>query len=59
MYRPSVLPLILSFLVKTRDRYPWSAMISHKFPLEQINDAFAQAEWSGRKTEVTRAVLVP
>jgi threonine dehydrogenase-like Zn-dependent dehydrogenase len=59
MYRPSVLPLVLSFLVKTRGRYPFDTLISHRFPLERINDAFPQAEWSGRQTDVTRAVLVP
>jgi hypothetical protein len=34
-------------------------MISHRFPLAQINEAFSTAEWSGRQTDVTRAILVP
>lgn len=59
MYRPSTLPIVLSFLVKTQHRHPWQTMIWHRFPLDQINDAFPQAEWAGRQTEVTRAVLVP
>jgi threonine dehydrogenase-like Zn-dependent dehydrogenase len=59
MYRPSVLPLLLSFLLRTRDRYPFDTLISHRFPLDQINEAFPVAEWSDRQTEVTRAVLVP
>ncbi|MHB8577916.1 MAG: zinc-binding dehydrogenase, partial [Dehalococcoidia bacterium] len=59
MYRPSILPLLLSFLVRTKGRYPFDEMVSHRFPLAQINEAFPVAEWSGRQTEVTRAVLVP
>lgn len=59
MYQPSILPLILSFLVRTRTRYPFEQMVSHRFPLAAINEAFPVAEWSGRPTEVTRAVLVP
>jgi hypothetical protein len=32
---------------------------SHSFPLEQINEAFAAAEWSGREggTQITRAIV--
>jgi D-arabinose 1-dehydrogenase-like Zn-dependent alcohol dehydrogenase len=59
MYRPSVMPLVLNFLVKNKDRYPFEQMVSHRFPLAEINDAFPVAEWSGRQTEVMRAVLVP
>jgi len=35
-------------------------MLSHKFPLTKINDAFAQAEWLNRQkdVEITRASLV-
>ena len=59
MYRPSTLGLVLAFLVKTRDKYPFASLISHRFPLEEINEAFPAAEWSERQTDVTRAVLVP
>jgi L-iditol 2-dehydrogenase len=59
MYRPSIIPMVLSFLVKTKGKYPFEKMVSHRFPLAQINEAFPVAEWSGRQTEVTRAVLVP
>ena len=54
-----MLPTLLSFLVRTQHKLPFDKMISHKFPLEQVNEAFPQAEWSQRQTEVTRAVLVP
>lgn len=59
MYRPSVMPLVLNFLVRNKDKYPFERMVSHRFPLAQINEAFPVAEWSGRQTEITRAVLVP
>jgi Zn-dependent alcohol dehydrogenase len=59
MYKPMILPRSLDFLVRTRDRYPFHKMISHKFPLEKVNEAFAEAEWSNRQTAVVRACLVP
>ncbi|HZQ38010.1 MAG TPA: zinc-binding dehydrogenase [Dehalococcoidia bacterium] len=59
MYRPSLLPLILNMMVKNRGKVPYDRITSHRFPLEQVNEAFATAEWSGRQTEVIRAVLVP
>ncbi|HZQ37559.1 MAG TPA: zinc-binding dehydrogenase [Dehalococcoidia bacterium] len=59
MYRPSILPLALDFLVRAQGRYPFEELVSHRFPLAQINEAFPVAEWSGKHTDVTRAVLVP
>lgn len=59
MYRPSLLPLILKMMAKNRGKVPYDRITSHRFPLEQINDAFATAEWSGRQTDVIRAVVVP
>jgi threonine dehydrogenase-like Zn-dependent dehydrogenase len=59
MYRPAVLPQVLSFLSRTANRFPFASLISHRFPLAQINDAFPVAEWSGPQTDVIRAVLVP
>jgi threonine dehydrogenase-like Zn-dependent dehydrogenase len=59
MYRPSLLPTLLEFLVRNRHRLPFHKMVSHRFPLAEVNQAFARAEWDQRQTEVTRAVLVP
>ena len=36
-------------------RYPWDRIISHKFPLEAIEEAFVQQD----KGHVTRAAIVP
>jgi D-arabinose 1-dehydrogenase-like Zn-dependent alcohol dehydrogenase len=59
MYDPWVIPKALDFVQRTRDKYPLGKVVSHKFPLEKINDAFAQAEWLNRQTDVaiTRAAL--
>ena len=59
MYTPVVLFTVLAFLQKTKDRYPFDQMITHRYPLAEINEAFAAAEWSGRQTEVGRAALNP
>ena len=59
MYRPSLLPTLLSFLVRNQDKLPFDKLVSHKFPLAEVNEAFAKAEWSQTQTEITRAMLVP
>jgi threonine dehydrogenase-like Zn-dependent dehydrogenase len=59
MYRPAVLPQVLDFLLRTRDRFPFASLVSHRFPLAQINEAFPIAEWNNTQTDVIRAVLVP
>jgi threonine dehydrogenase-like Zn-dependent dehydrogenase len=45
----------LSMLQRTSGKYPYDKIVSHKFPLEQINDAFAQQN----KGAITRSSLVP
>ncbi len=59
MYRAELLPRLLNFLVRNRERLPFERIVSHKFPLEQVNEAFPQAEWDQRQPEITRAMLVP
>ena len=59
MYRPMVMATLLDFLVRKHRQLPFEKMVSHKFPLADINNALEQAEWDSRQTEVTRAVLVP
>ena len=60
-YDPYILPVALDFLVRTRDKYPLTKVMSHRFPLEEIQDAFQQAEWAGKteETHITRALLAP
>jgi len=58
-YHPRVLPSALDFLVRTRGKYALDRVVSHKFPLERITEAFERAEWLGRQKEVgvTRAII--
>jgi threonine dehydrogenase-like Zn-dependent dehydrogenase len=60
-YDPWIIPNSIDFLMRTRDRYPLTKVISHEFPLEKIDEAFKTAEWLGRKggSEVTRAIVTP
>jgi threonine dehydrogenase-like Zn-dependent dehydrogenase len=60
MYDPWVIPRALDFLVRNRTRWPFDRLISHRYPLEKIDEAFAQSEWHARETtSITRAALVP
>ncbi|HET6614906.1 MAG TPA: zinc-binding dehydrogenase [Dehalococcoidia bacterium] len=61
MYDPWVIPEALDFLVRTREKYPHGDVVSHKFKLEDINNAFENSEWAreGQATKVNRAVIVP
>jgi D-arabinose 1-dehydrogenase-like Zn-dependent alcohol dehydrogenase len=59
MYRPAYLAEIMDILVRVHKSVPLRKVISHKFPLAQINDAFQQSEWSGKTTDVIRGAIVP
>jgi threonine dehydrogenase-like Zn-dependent dehydrogenase len=59
-YNPWAIPAALDFLQRYRDSYPFEEIISHRFPLAEIDAAFAACEWSGRDDcGVVRGVLVP
>jgi threonine dehydrogenase-like Zn-dependent dehydrogenase len=59
-YDPWVIPRALDFLVRNRARWPFDRLISHKYPLEKIDQAFAESEWHAKETTtITRAALVP
>lgn len=61
-YPPSTMPKALDFLERNLSRYPFHQVISHRFPLEQINEAFRLSEWRGGPAgegQVTRSVIVP
>jgi Zn-dependent alcohol dehydrogenase len=59
MYRPILMSTILDFLVRNRHKLPFRKLVSHHYKLDNVNEAFAQAEWNQRQTQITRAVLVP
>ena len=57
---PWAIPAALDFLLRNRETYPFHAVISHQFPLAEIDRAFAECEWAGRDASaVVRGVLVP
>jgi threonine dehydrogenase-like Zn-dependent dehydrogenase len=60
MYDPWVIPEALDFLVRTRGKYPHGDVVSHKFTLDQIDEAFQSSEWmrEGDQTKVNRGVIV-
>jgi Zn-dependent alcohol dehydrogenase len=55
------MPAALDFLVRTKDKYPLSKIVSHSFPLSEVNKAFEMAEWQGKNTgtAATRVILKP
>jgi threonine dehydrogenase-like Zn-dependent dehydrogenase len=59
MYDPIILATALDFLVRNKDRFPLARVVSNRFPLDKIDDAFQQAEWEGKQTSTTRAVIAP
>src|SRR5205807_1721947 len=54
-----VIPRALDWVSRTRGKYPFATLVGARFPLEQINDAFEQAEWAAGKGSVARTVIVP
>lgn len=60
-YNPDAIGMALDFLLRTRGRYPFERIISHRFSLDEIDAAFAACEWSGRQADcgVVRGVIVP
>jgi threonine dehydrogenase-like Zn-dependent dehydrogenase len=54
-YEAEHLQQALDLMRRTRDRYPWHRVVSHTFPLDQINEAFVAAD----RGQVTRAAIVP
>ena len=45
----------MDILRRTRHKYPFDKIVSHKFPLEEINEVFEQQD----KGHITRSSLVP
>jgi threonine dehydrogenase-like Zn-dependent dehydrogenase len=45
----------LDILARTRKKYPYDKIVSHKFPLDQINEVMAEQD----KGHITRSSLVP
>jgi threonine dehydrogenase-like Zn-dependent dehydrogenase len=58
-YRHALIPTLMDLLVKTQASVPYDRVVSTRYRLEDVNEAMEAAEWSGRSTSVTRAILTP
>ncbi|MCC6534107.1 MAG: zinc-binding dehydrogenase [Burkholderiales bacterium] len=54
-YQAWVLPKVLDMLVRTKDKYPFHQLVSHKFRLDDINEGLKQSI----EGKVVRAGVVP
>lgn len=54
-YEAEHLAQALDLMRRTRTKYPWHRVLSHKFPLAEINLAFQMAD----QGKVTRAAIIP
>ena len=54
-YKSTTIPKVLDFLVRTKDKFPFGKLISHKFPLKDIDKAMKLSS----EGKVTRAAIVP
>lgn len=54
-YRSWAIPKVLDFLVRTKNKFPFDKLVSHKFPLEKINEAMKLSV----EGKVARAAIAP
>jgi L-iditol 2-dehydrogenase len=54
-----VIPRALDWVNRNTRKYPFDKLVGARFPLDQINGAFEQAEWTAGKGSVARTVIVP
>jgi len=60
-YDPWVIPNAVKFLERTKNKFPLNNLISHQFPLSDINTAFQKSDWTSKNqnSEITRAIINP
>ena len=60
-YDPWVIPNAVKFLERTKNKFPLNNLISHQFPLSNINTAFQKSDWTSKNqnSEITRAIINP
>lgn len=52
-----VIPRALGWLERRHTAYPLDTLVADTFPLDQINDAFAAADWATGRGDVARAII--
>jgi hypothetical protein len=50
---------MMEMMVKNLNKRPYAQIVSHTYPLADVNAAFQECEWHERQTAVSRAMLVP
>ena len=58
-YNPWIMPAALDFLVRTKDKYPLSKVVSHSFPLSDVNKAFEIRGVAGQEHRYRRDARHP
>lgn len=53
-YDPATIAMAVDLVRRTKDRYPFDRIVSHKFPLDQIDEAFEKSA----RGDVVRASIV-
>jgi threonine dehydrogenase-like Zn-dependent dehydrogenase len=56
-YDAWVIPRALDWLARARQRYPFDRLLAARYPLEEINRAFEEADWAARAGQVPRAII--
>jgi threonine dehydrogenase-like Zn-dependent dehydrogenase len=56
-YDAWVIPRALDWLTRAKDRYPFDRLLAAHFPLEQLDQAFQQADWAARAGQIPRALI--
>jgi threonine dehydrogenase-like Zn-dependent dehydrogenase len=56
-YDAWVIPRALDWLVRARERFPFDRLLAARYPLEEINRAFEEADWAARAGQVPRAII--
>jgi len=56
-YDAWVIPRALDWLVRSHARYPFDRFLAARYPLEQIDLAFHQADWAAKAGQVPRAII--
>jgi threonine dehydrogenase-like Zn-dependent dehydrogenase len=54
-----VIPRALVWVNRRKQTYPFQKLVGQRFALDQINEAFEQAEWTAGKGSVARTVIEP
>lgn len=56
-YDAWVIPRALDWLNRAQHRYPYERLVSGRFPLDRINDAFEQSDWAANAGQIPRSIL--